>query len=277
MDGSPEVNFVVLGHTGFIGSVLFSKLVKANYSVCGLSSSVLSIHKSGQTVSLSRHQLDLFESIEPYIECETVIVNCIWKELTLDKRNSHHHDENAMLEIGFLNRLKDIKFRNYISFGTILEMSFAQNQIEEFSRYVLSKKRVHDFLRNTKFSFAWIRVASLYGKNDSKYRIITQLINDAARDVDTELKQPDQLLNIYHVNELIDAVLREIKSSIYGSFTALSKSWVKVSDVKWAIQTRSEPKYVPETQIPKFAQGADVIQVEHAGFLNFVNNFSKLN
>ena len=276
MDGVRLLRYIVLGHTGFIGSVLYSRLIEKNFEVIGVNSSVVSIYSASSIKSLSRFGLGLYESINEYINEDTVVFNCVWGKLTLQDRDSIIHYENAKYEIDLLKEIKNIKLKSYISFGSILELYEPNSDLEKVSKYVQSKRQVHQYLESTELPYAWIRVASVFGLNDSKTRVITQILKNNAAGTKTVLNHPDKVLNIYHVEKLIDAVLALVSKPILGNFTAVSETWLTVSEIKKSVEGNREPKYISKIPLLDLLDSRTIMQIESTSFQNFVKEFNRV-
>jgi nucleoside-diphosphate-sugar epimerase len=276
LDGVRLLRYIVLGHTGFIGSVLYSRLIEKNFEVIGVNSSVVSIYSASSIKSLSRFGLGLYESINEYINEDTVVFNCVWGKLTLQDRDSIIHYENAKYEIDLLKEIKNIKLKSYISFGSILELYEPNSDLEKVSKYVQSKRQVHQYLESTELPYAWIRVASVFGLNDSKTRVITQILKNNAAGTKTVLNHPDKVLNIYHVEKLIDAVLALVSKPILGNFTAVSETWLTVSEIKKSVEGNREPKYISKIPLLDLLDSRTIMQIESTSFQNFVKEFNRV-
>lgn len=276
MDGVRPLRYVVLGHTGFIGSVLYSRLIEKNFDVIGVNSSVVSIYSASGIKSLSRFGVGLYESINEYINEDTVVFNCVWGKLTLQERDSIIHYENAKYEIALLKEIKNVKLKSYISFGSILELYEPNSDLEKVSKYVQSKREVHQYLESTEIPYVWIRVANVFGLNDSKTRVITQLLKNNAAGTKTVLNHPHKVLNIYHVEKLIAAVLALVSKPILGTFTAVSETWLTVSEIKKSIESNREPKYISKNSLLDLLDSKTILQIESSSFQNFVKEFNRV-
>jgi nucleoside-diphosphate-sugar epimerase len=276
LDGVRPLRYVVLGHTGFIGSVLYSRLIEKNFDVIGVNSSVVSIYSASGIKSLSRFGFGLYESINEYINEDTVVFNCVWGKLTLQERDSIIHHENAKYEIGLLKEIKNVKLKSYISFGSILELYEPNSDLEKVSKYVQSKREVHQYLESTEIPYVWIRVANVFGLNDSKTRVITQLLKNNAAGTKTVLNHPHKVLNIYHVEKLIAAVLALVSKPILGTFTAVSETWLTVSEIKKSIESNREPKYISKNPLLDLLDSKTILQIESSSFQNFVKEFNRV-
>jgi len=276
LDGVRPLRYVVLGHTGFIGSVLYSRLIEKNFDVIGVNSSVVSIYSASGIKSLSRFGVGLYESINEYINEDTVVFNCVWGKLTLQERDSIIHYENAKYEIALLKEIKNVKLKSYISFGSILELYEPNSDLEKVSKYVQSKREVHQYLESTEIPYVWIRVANVFGLNDSKTRVITQLLKNNAAGTKTVLNHPHKVLNIYHVEKLIAAVLALVSKPILGTFTAVSETWLTVSEIKKSIESNREPKYISKNSLLDLLDSKTILQIESSSFQNFVKEFNRV-
>jgi nucleoside-diphosphate-sugar epimerase len=268
------VNFIVLGHTGFIGSPLFARLVGEEYKVLGLNSSQVLLSNHYKIQIKPRTDSNIFEEIRDYIANETVIINCIWGDLTHEKINSDSHQMYMNLELDLINSLSAINFKSYISFGTIHELKKSDSILSASSKYVECKKQLIGSLEKTNLPYSWIRLASIFGPNDTKFRIITKILTDNIQNVDTELQFPNQLMNVYHVDNFVDSLLKFISLPITGTFLAISTAWVELIEIKKAIKGLEEPNYVSLSPLSEEVDASRVISVESSSFVNFVQDFN---
>ena len=268
------MNFIVLGHTGFIGSPLFARLVGEEYKVLGLNSSQVLLSDHYKIQMQPRTDSNIFEEIRDYITNETVIINCIWGDLTHENMNSDSHQMYMNLELDLINSLSTTNFKSYISFGTIHEINKSDSVLSASSKYVECKKQLIGYLEKSNLPFSWIRLASIFGPNDRKFRIISKMLTDNIQNLDTELLFPNQLMNVYHVDNFVDSILRFISFPITGTFLAISKAWVELVEVKKAIQGLKEPSYILLSPLSEEVDASRVISVESSSFVNFVKDFN---
>jgi nucleoside-diphosphate-sugar epimerase len=266
------VNFIVLGHTGFIGAPLFARLIGQGFQVLGLNSRQISVHNHNAIQSQPRTRASIFKQIAEDILPDTVIINCIWGDLSHEKKNSNSHDMYREFELDLIRSLEKLNFKSYISFGTIHEVYTSVSALTSTSKYVESKRQINDYLENSNVPFSWIRIASVFGPNDSEFRIIPRLLLNSIHNVDTELQFPNQLMNIYHIDDLIESLVIFISAPATGSYLALSSMWVELFEIKNAIRRLEEPEYIlsplsTETNFPQ------VINVEASSFIQFAKGY----
>ena len=181
------MNYIVLGHTGLIGSSIFARLTDHNSQVLGLNSSVVTFNESHNLEIQRRKSSDTFKQIKDFITKETIIINCIWGDLSNKNSNSELHEVNTSLELNLIDNLSLMQFKSYVSFGTIYEETISENIVSISSKYVEGKKLINAHLEKSNIPYSWIRVATVFGPNDLKSRIISQLLKDKANNIDTQL------------------------------------------------------------------------------------------
>lgn len=267
------MNFIVLGHTGFIGAPLYARLIGQGFEVLGLNSRQTSVRKYHDIQSRLRTRASIFEQIAEYISVDTVIVNCIWGDLSNEKKNSNSHEFYRELELDLIRSLEELNLKSYISFGTIHEVYTSVSVLSGTSKYVESKKQIREYLESSNVPFSWIRVASVFGLNDSEFRIIPRLLVDCIRNVDTELQFPYQQMNIYHINDFIETLVIFISAPITGSYLAVSSMWVDLNEIKNAIQRLEEPNYILTSPLSTEADFSQLLNVEVSSFLQFTQDF----
>ena len=270
------MNYIVLGHTGLIGSSIFARLTDHNSQVLGLNSSVVTFNESHNLEIQRRKSSDTFKQIKDFITKETIIINCIWGDLSNKNSNSELHEVNTSLELNLIDNLSLMQFKSYVSFGTIYEETISENIVSISSKYVEGKKLINAHLEKSNIPYSWIRVATVFGPNDLKSRIISQLLKDKANNIDTQLLYPNHLMNIYHVDKFVDALIKFISDPIPGSFLAISSSWVELKEVKRALQIMEEPHYI--SKLPKLEKlnSDQVISIESSSFIGFAKEFNNI-
>ena len=267
------MNFIVLGHTGFIGAPLYARLIGQGYKVLGLNSSKISMSSQQEFRLKPRTNFSIFEEIKEFISEETIIINCIWGDLSHEKNNSNSHELYRALEFDLICCLHALNFKLYVSFGTIHEVYTSVSVLSGISKYAESKKQIREHLESSNIPFSWIRIASVFGPNDSKFRIIPQLLVDKIHNVDTQLLYPNQQMNIYHIEDFIDSLVVFISSPSTGSYLATSSMWVKLIDIKNAIRRLEEPNYILVSPLSIETDFFQVISVESSSFIHFVKDF----
>jgi len=267
------MKYIVLGHTGFVGSAIFTRLISENMQVIGINSSLISDYTTTNPNVTLRLKKYLFDEFDQFISSDTVIINCIWGDLNLENRNSNSHNFNSELEISLLKNLRNRKISLYISFGSVLEIQELSDTLTTSSKYVRSKKTVLSYLEKSKIPYSWIRLANIFGPNDKKERIITKLILDRINFVDTELINPNQIINIYHIDKFINTFLSFLLKPLQGRFNALSDSWVTIAEVKQAVYKQVEPNYQTINSIFTNIAKKEIMYIESTSFVDFANSF----
>lgn len=267
------MNFIVLGHTGFIGAPLYARLIGHGFEVLGLNSRQISVCKYDEIQSQLRTRVSIFEQIAEYISVDTVIINCIWGDSSNEKKNANSHESHRELELHLIRSLEELNFKSYISLGTIHEVYTSVSVLTGTSKYVESKKQIREYLEISSVPFSWIRIANVFGPNDSEFRIIPRLLVDYIRNVDTELQFPNQLMNIYHINDLIETLVLFISAPIIGSYSAVSSMWVELNEIKNATRRLEEPNYILTPPLSTDTDFPQLLNVEASSFLQFAQEF----
>jgi nucleoside-diphosphate-sugar epimerase len=236
-------NWIVLGDTGFLGSAFSRSLINNGKDFIGLNRQRVVTFKSGIEVRSPRKNPDLFSEISPYLSEDCIVINTIWGKNNREFRDSITQQENSEFEISFIDKLEASNVR-YLSFGSIAEIDDIEISPSCGTEYARAKKMIAKRLLESNLDTFWIRVASSYGPNDGRDWLVPQLLENWRMKQEIHLQNPDQLVNLYHVDSLVAASLRVIRLRTQGAFNAVSIQWLKVRDVKKCFKNLTEPEYV---------------------------------
>lgn len=236
-------NFFVLGDTGFIGSSFLNTLKTSNARIIGINQNSVNFIQGSISKKYSRKSNDLFSELKPYLEPGDYVINAIWGKNDRHNRQSLIHDSYASQEMKFINQILNFSVK-YLSFGSIAECSDEQISPSRDTLYSKSKHRIHSHLINSDIKYIWLRVASCYGEEDRRNWLMTQLGSSWESGVDLRLENPNQLLNLCHVDSLVVAALSLLKSDQSGAFNLTTNQWLTVAQIKECFYTLKEPTYL---------------------------------
>ena len=235
--------FFVLGSNGFLGSNLFRRLSEQNFRVVGLNRNAVVVSENGSQREYVRNSQLIFEDLKPMLAENDVVFNTVWNKNERQYRDRSIHLETANEEIELIYQLE--KFRTkYVSFGSIAEIDDKDISPSSGTEYAAAKKLVARSLSESSLKHLWVRIASCYGPQDGRNWLITQLVESQKKGVKLEIQNPNQLLNLCHVNALIDSVISLIENERFGQFNAFTDQWVTIDSVRECCLNLVEPAYV---------------------------------
>ena len=240
---------IILGDTGFLGSVFSRSFMNEGANFMGLNQQRLVLVLNGVRTEFQRKSIDLFTEIEPFLSEDCVVINTIWGSNNQDIRDSIVQQKNSVREITLINQLENSRIR-YVSFGSIAEINDSEISPSCNTEYARAKILIAERLLESRLIPLWIRVASSYGPDDRRDWLVTQLLNSWIKRADLYLKNSDQVINLCYVHSLVSASLELIHERQQGIFNATTTQWLTVEAVKNCFNSLEEPQYLERTSGP---------------------------
>ena len=250
MDAPVQVkSFVVLGDSGFIGSAFLRHLTSTNERVVGINRNRVTVIEDRTAKEYLRESRDIFNEMKPLLSENTVVINAIWAKNDRQNRQSSIHQECALQEISLINHLQGLG-TNYVSFGSIAEINDAQVSPSLSTEYSKSKKQILEHLSGSSLQSIWMRIASCYGPEDRRDWLLTQLLAGWKNGEEISVENPNQHLNLCHIDSLVTATLGLLERNYAGVFNATTNQWLTVGEIKNCFNTLVEPKYLVRSSGP---------------------------
>jgi nucleoside-diphosphate-sugar epimerase len=237
---------IVLGDTGLLGSAFSRSLANKGADFIGLNRQRVVLVQNRVRTEFQRKSTDVFTEIEPYLSQDCVVINTIWGSNNRNERDSIVQKESFVREISLINQLESSRI-GYVSFGSIAEIRTLEISPSCNTEYAEAKRLVAECLLKSKLTPLWIRVASSYGPGDRRNWLVTQLLNSWVKKEELYLENPDQIINLCHVDSLVNASLELIQSGQQGIFNATTLQWLTVEAVKNCFNILREPQYLQRT------------------------------
>jgi nucleoside-diphosphate-sugar epimerase len=260
--------WVVLGDTGFLGSAFSRSLIKNGKNFIGLNQQRVVALNDGIWAEFPRKNIDLYSEIEHFLVEDCIVINTIWRNNNRELRDSIVQKVNSESEILLVDKLEASSVR-YVSFGSIAEIDDPEISPSCGTEYARAKKVIAERLSRSNLVTFWIRVASSYGPNDRRDWLVPQLLNNWRMKRDLHLQSPDQLLNLYFVDSLVDASLKMIHLRKPGVFNAVSTQWLRVVDVKNCFENLTDPEYVTRASGPFSSADVSRVSIESPPITNY--------
>jgi hypothetical protein len=263
----------IIGHTGQIGKAIFDYSISAGIESVGINSKNIKFYSGTEIVEKFRESPSLFSEMQKYLDNESIIINCSWKNLSAYGKDSEMQLENASIEVELLKPLCKVNFFQYISFGSILETQrFSMFKSE--SNYVKAKNEIHNFLRNNFENYSWVRLATPYSRFDPGNRIIHKMLINSMSQIDTPLDKPNKFLNIYRLEDFINLFMLKIFDPLKKEVNVGSEVWATLSDIKNSIYNFKDLNYEKKVDIPFGLNDKNLFLVKSPPFLEFIKEFN---
>lgn len=239
-------SYVILGDTGFIGSAFIRHLTSKNKKIIGINRSRVRLIENTNVDEYSRRSKNLFQEMEPYLSEDSAVINATWGKNERHNRQSQIHRECAVQEESLIQYLLPSKIR-YLSFGSIAEIDDEQISPSWGTQYAKSKKQICEYLSSTSLQSIWLRIASCYGPEDKRDWLLTQLAKSWKHGNELVLENPNQLLNLCHIDSLVIVALELLESNRTGIFNVVTNQWLTVHEIKNCFDSLVEPVYLNRT------------------------------
>jgi len=225
-----NINILVTGATGFIGSNLVKKLISSNHEV------IACIRKNSNTsqdqlpTSVTKvawdHNTDLSEQIAE------LKIDVIIHLATLYSTSEEISDTLQMVDSITKTSLNIMSFASKHAIPVVFANSYSttiSNKDKPGSMYALLKSFDHEIAQyfNDRFSLRSIELSffDTYGPNDNRKKFLTELIRSLISGEEFLASGGKQLIDLTHVDDIcaaIEIAIREITSSGFESMKSYS-------------------------------------------------------
>jgi dTDP-4-dehydrorhamnose reductase len=229
--------FVIIGNSGFIGRNIQNKVGHRNFATVGISSKFIEFKNSEKNQRIYRTSTDLDLEIRNFLNMDTVVINAAWIANDSGARNSSYHMEWADLEISLIESVISAGSR-YVSLGSIAEIDDLNISPSYGTVYSQAKAKVFKHLTERYEDFLWIRIASAFGKLDSRKWLMTELLEHGGKLI---LENPDAILNLSDVETISHQIVESAMSSRCGSVNLWSEQWMSLESIKKCFVDRGNP------------------------------------
>jgi nucleoside-diphosphate-sugar epimerase len=228
---------VISGVSGFIGSHLEKHLVSQGHEVVGLSR----LPPSNQ-----QKWIDATQGSDEVIE---QIVNlkptCIFHLAAHNSTSRSGSDITQILEAGLwlgalmLEASNQINAR-FVSSGTYWE-NIGGKDFRPGNLYAASKKSLRDLVEFYSYfeslQFTELVLYDTYGSKDSRSKLIPYLLSCSLSRSQAKLTHPEKLINITHIDDVTEAFVKSIDSSVEaGRYALYSPNFLKLKQVVELVQ-----------------------------------------
>jgi len=189
------MKLLVTGGTGFIGSHLIPKLLRAGHRLTVITRNPDAIETTSWASQVKWIQADIYQLDEAWlgkIGEHDALVHLAWHGLPNYQADFHLKD-NLPAEKRFLMKMVDLGIKQLLITGTCFEYGFTsgcvdenmQSELDQTNTYALAKDQLRRFLQAQQnehhFTLQWARLFYMYGEGQNPKSLLMQLqaaIND---------------------------------------------------------------------------------------------------
>lgn len=196
---------LVLGSNGFLGQNVCSYLRSLNYKVYGLNQRSKVSHS---------HQITMTELIANYKNFNfATAIFC--GNPPISENEDVYFAETYFSDIKNASILKNLGFNKIVWTGSYWQ-DFVEQGLKKETLYTKSKRLTEDSLlalADDSFRVASIRLGDTYGTNDSREKIIPQMINALKKDQLFKVRQPNSFMNLVCIADVARGFKQVVGSS----------------------------------------------------------------
>ena len=183
------MKILVTGSTGFIGSYVIDELLKYDHEIIATSRSRSKAIQTSWWNKVKYVECDLYSEIDFYSLFDTpeLVIHLAWDGLP-NYSSLFHFEKNLPASYSFLKNMIISGVKNIAVLGTCFEYGLKNGCLTEeeiaqpVTAYGLAKDTLRKYLQllsaQYQFSFKWIRLFYVYGKNQNEKSLIPKI--DAA-------------------------------------------------------------------------------------------------
>jgi len=224
---------VVTGTSGFIGSHLVDKLIKAGYTIIGTkrdSSNLWRCQGFSDQIKWVNVQkgnwINELIAIDP--DC---IVHTAWGGVSVSDRNNWSiQGRNLDLVSDLLYIAENTRCKQFIGLGSQAEYGYIdgivneQEAVDPTTAYGAFKLAASEMIRkrcsDRKINWQWLRLFSFYGEKEEDHWLIPSCIKRMLTDSEMDFTLGEQKYAYLYIEDLVNAIerilLKDIPSGIYN-------------------------------------------------------------
>lgn len=235
------MKILVTGATGFIGNYVVEELMKFGYDIIATSRTRSKASEMSWWEKVKYVECDLDSSIDFYKKFNSpdLVIHLAWDGLP-NYTESFHYEKNLPANYAFLKNLIISGLKDLTVLGTCFEYGLASGCLTEetvtepVTPYGLAKDTLRKFVESLRiknqFNFNWIRLFYVYGKNQNKNSLVSQI--EAAIENEEEvfnMSGGEQLRDYLPVKKAAEFIVRiTLQKEITGIINCCSGKPVSV-------------------------------------------------
>ena len=228
---------IIIGNTGLIGANVQKAVDSQDLEFIGISSKFIEFKSSKAYEKMPRSSTNLNHEISKFLTSDAIVINTAWIANERDSRNSSAHSDWANSEISLIDFIFSAGCR-YVSLGSIAEVGDENISPSYGTVYSVAKNEIFSHLSASYQNFLWIRIASAFGKNDTRKWLLTELLKYGK---DLTIRDPNSVFNLSDVENVSSQILENALSERSGALNFWSNQWMSAENIKKCFIERSNP------------------------------------
>ena len=223
-------NVLITGSTGFLGSNITRFLVGNGYNVyatCRNNSSFKRCEDFYGSIQWINTEDDNWKEFNSDIKID-LLIHTAWQGISADERDNWEIQlSNFAFSKEIFEFAKGIQVKKIISLGSQAEYGIYDEKVnEEFTPYpvdaygsvkLLTLYFLRNFASNNKIDWYWIRVFSVFGKDENENWLLPGVIKNLQNEQSVELTEGHQRYDYLHSDEFVNNLFKVIECSADNS------------------------------------------------------------
>jgi nucleoside-diphosphate-sugar epimerase len=236
---------LIVGSSGYIADNLYQNIKSKHKKIVLASSSHSSeYYNNEKVINLNQSTLRIISEIIDLSPTE--IIYCSSKYINDSLRENFYVNLYLPLLISAISRFQNIRFIYFGSYWQLYPL-FSKKFV---NRYTISKSIMSFLLRILNWrsgnKISLLIICDTFGKDDKRNKVIPYLLKCEKYNADPIINNPNNYINLTHVNNVVQNVLKILNSSDTFCYYCINEESVKVSDLKAIIHKIYLSKIVDE-------------------------------
>jgi len=240
---------MLTGASGFIGRHCIPLLIKNGYDVHALTSKK-NVHADPKVSWHTTNLLNPQEIHDAMVTiCPTHLMHFAWYTMPGKYWNARENIQWLQASVNLVQEFSDGGGKRMVGAGTCAEYDLRYGYCSEDltplnpkNLYGISKQSCHliaqEITKAAKISNAWGRIFFLYGPYENQTRLMPSIINALLQEKTAPCSSGDQIRDYLFVEDVADAFVRLLNSSVTGPVNIASGKPVSIREIIDLIATK---------------------------------------